>query len=193
MDTQSLIQALCATGATVEDGGTLPEIAIPIFRAPGQFVIVNGEEMQVYEFADEASAQAVREDTSAQGTDTIIGSPEVGWETPPHFFGAGRVIVLYSGDERDVLSALESVLGPQVAGRPMPRLPGAPIRISWDEARRFILSGQVEFILQTHSLEVQLTLHNRLRFVTTEPSIDEVFSVVEQCGDPCADIGLATE
>jgi hypothetical protein len=103
------------------------------------------------------------------------------------------VIVLYAGDEPSVLSALESVLGPQVAGRPMPETNDAPTRISWEEARQFILSGAVEFVFQAHSLEVQLTLHDGQHFITTEPSIDEVFRVVGDCGTPCMNIGLATE
>jgi hypothetical protein len=40
-----------------------------------------------------------------------------------------------------------------------------------------------------------VTLHTRdgQRLVTFEPQIDDVFDVVEQCGDPCADMILATE
>jgi hypothetical protein len=66
-------------------------------------------------------------------------------------------------------------------------------RISWEEARQLILSGAVEFVFQAHSLEVQLTLSDRRRYITTEPSIDEVFRVIGECGSPCMNIGLATE
>ena len=66
-------------------------------------------------------------------------------------------------------------------------------RIEWEEARELILSGQVEQVFQLHSLEVQLYLEDGRKLVTTEPAIDDVFDVVEECGEPCADIVLATE
>lgn len=191
MDMERLIQGLCALGATVVLGEEVPDLSIPIFHAPGQFVIVNGDAIQVYEFPDEASAQAVREDTSADGT--IIGSPNVGWETPPHFFGIGKVIVLYVRDDPGVLRLLEQILGPQVAGRPVPESSAEPERVSWEEARQLILNGEVEYIFQAHSLEVQLTLDDGRHLITTEPSIDEVFLVVGECGSTCLNIGLATE
>ena len=66
-------------------------------------------------------------------------------------------------------------------------------RIEWEEARELILSGQVEQVVQLHSLEVRLHLEDGRTLVTTEPSIDDVFDVVEECGEPCADMVLATE
>jgi hypothetical protein len=48
-------------------------------------------------------------------------------------------------------------------------------------------------IFQAHSLEVVLTLKDGEHVVTTEPSIDDVFRVVEACGDACANIVMATE
>ncbi len=66
-------------------------------------------------------------------------------------------------------------------------------QIEWQEARELILSGQVEQVVQLHSLEVRLYLKDGRVLVTTEPHIDEVFAVVDQCGEPCADIILATE
>ena len=67
------------------------------------------------------------------------------------------------------------------------------IDISWDEAREIILSGGVEQVFQLHSRQVTLYLEDGRRLVTVEPEIDAVFKVVEECGDPCADVILATE
>jgi inhibitor of cysteine peptidase len=66
-------------------------------------------------------------------------------------------------------------------------------RIEWEEARELIMSGQVEQVVQLHSLEVRLYLEDGRELVTTEPNIDDVFDVVDECGEPCADIILATE
>jgi hypothetical protein len=48
-------------------------------------------------------------------------------------------------------------------------------------------------VAQAHSLEVTLTLKDGRQLITTEPEIDAVFRVIEQCGERCADIQIATE
>jgi hypothetical protein len=68
-----------------------------------------------------------------------------------------------------------------------------PMTLSWPEAEQMILSGEVQQVAQTHALAVYLTLKDGREFVTKEPSIDEVFRVVERCGEKCAGIALATE
>ena len=68
-----------------------------------------------------------------------------------------------------------------------------PMTLSWPEAEQMILSGDVQQVAQTHALAVYLTLKDGREFVTKEPSIDEVFRVVERCGEKCAGIALATE
>jgi inhibitor of cysteine peptidase len=65
--------------------------------------------------------------------------------------------------------------------------------VSWDEAQELILGGEVEQVTQLHSREVTLDLRDGRRVVTTEPEIDAVFDVVDACGDPCANMVLATE
>ncbi|MGD2179237.1 MAG: hypothetical protein PVG71_15605, partial [Anaerolineae bacterium] len=60
--------------------------------------------------------------------------------------------------------------------------------ISWDEAKALILAGEVQQVTQLHSLEVRLELKDGRSMVTTEPQIDDVFDVVQACGDPCADM-----
>jgi hypothetical protein len=65
--------------------------------------------------------------------------------------------------------------------------------IPWAEAEALILEGEVRQVVQLHSLEVTLVLRNDARVKTTEPSIDEVFRVIERCGDACSDMVLATE
>jgi hypothetical protein len=46
-----------------------------------------------------------------------IGTSMVTWVATPHFYKKGRILVLYIGDNAETLKALESVLGPQFAGR----------------------------------------------------------------------------
>jgi hypothetical protein len=65
--------------------------------------------------------------------------------------------------------------------------------ISWDEARELILAGDVAQVTQLHSLQVTLGMKDGRQLVTIEPQIDDVFDVVQECGDPCAEMILATE
>ena len=66
-------------------------------------------------------------------------------------------------------------------------------RVSWEEAQDLILSGQVVSVAQAHSLEVWMQLEDGTTVITTEPGIDDVFAVIEECGAPCSDIAIATE
>ena len=61
--------------------------------------------------AAQAEADQVAPDGSSVGTSMPF------WVGDPHFFKGGKLIVLYLGDDADILSALESVLGEQFAGR----------------------------------------------------------------------------
>lgn len=112
-DYESLVNALQAAGVTVEPGETLEQ---PFFSVPGQVIQVNDQDVQVYVYetaeALEAEAAQIAEDGSS------IGTSMVDWVEPPHFFKSGRILVLYLGEDPNILNVLESILGPQFAGRP---------------------------------------------------------------------------
>jgi len=65
--------------------------------------------------------------------------------------------------------------------------------VDWDTAVQLITSGQVVAVVQNHDLTVTLTTADGRTLITTEPSIDEVFTVIEQCGEACSGITQATE
>lgn len=111
-DYVSLIDHLRAQGATVDPVGNVSQ---PFFSVKGQTITVNGEQVQVYEYAnaDTANAEAAR--ISPDGG--TIGNSSVDWIAPPHFFKAGKIIVLYVGNASTVLQPLIAVLGSQFAGR----------------------------------------------------------------------------
>ena len=84
------------------------------FSVPGVALVVPGRRVLAFEFADqpEAAAQAALVSPDGSG----IGNKYIGWQEPPRFFARGRLIVIYQGDDRKVLDALEKALGPQFAG-----------------------------------------------------------------------------
>jgi hypothetical protein len=111
-DYVSLIDHLRAAGATVVPKGSVTQ---PFFSVTGQVITVNGEQVQIYEYANEVDANAEAARISADGG--TIGNTMVDWIAPPHFYNKGQLIVLYVGTNTSVMHILEMALGSQVAGR----------------------------------------------------------------------------
>jgi hypothetical protein len=65
--------------------------------------------------------------------------------------------------------------------------------VSWDTALSLLPTGQVTGVVQLHNLTVTLYLENGSALETVEPEIDAIFAAIEECGEPCAGISLATE
>ena len=111
-DQASLINALQAVGATVETGDSITQ---EFFTPEGQTVKVNGADLQVFEYE---SAEAMEKEASQVAPDGgSIGTSMVTWMAPPHFYKAGRIIVLYVGDDKPLLDLLNKVIGSQFAGQ----------------------------------------------------------------------------
>ena len=108
----SLIDNLRQAGATVEPAGELTQ---PFFSVNGRVIVVNGGDVQVFEYADAVTAEAEAALVSPDGSS--IGTSMVGWVASPHFYRVEKLIVLYVGDSETVTDVLESVLGKQFAGR----------------------------------------------------------------------------
>ena len=66
-------------------------------------------------------------------------------------------------------------------------------KVDWETAVGILNSGDVEMAAQLHSLEVILTLKDGTEIRTVEPTIDAIFHKVDECGQPCSEIALATE
>ena len=99
-------------GATVVTGGEVP---VSLFDgASGQTYIVDDAELQVYQFDDEATAEAAAATISADGG--MINDVSVRWAGPPHFYRMGDTIVLYVGDDAATLERLGGSLGTPFAG-----------------------------------------------------------------------------
>jgi len=111
-DLNDLIQTLRANGASVERND---EITQPFFSVKGKTITVNGEKVQVFEYANGKAAEKDARRVDRTGSST--GNSMVSWVGPPHFFKRGKLIVLYVGEKADILQALESALGSQFAGK----------------------------------------------------------------------------
>ena len=65
--------------------------------------------------------------------------------------------------------------------------------VDWSQAEALILKGEVTEVYQTHTLHVTLVLIDGKIILVVEPELDEIFNVVERCGDLCKDVIRATE
>jgi len=106
-------------------------------------------------------------------------------------FGEKRVVV--EGIETDsgvlvrkIRTLREDEQNPVIAGY-------GSVFISWPQARIIIENCQATQVMQTHALDVYITLDDERRVRTVEPNIDEVFNVLNSVQDSCPQIPIATE
>ena len=120
---------LRAAGATVVEGGDLPpntfgpEPSKPLLSGTDRLLTVNGERVEVYEYATAVQAEADASRISPDGSTFSAGFGPLGggaaiveWIAPPHFYESGRLIVQYIGTHSDITAALTQALGRQIAG-----------------------------------------------------------------------------
>jgi len=121
-DQVSLIDALRNAGANVQIGDTVEQ---PFLSVSGTLLTVNGADVQVFEYENEAAAQA----DVAKIADTFAGrgTTMISWVASPHAYHSGRVIALYVGDDAATLKLLEGVLGTPVAELDLPARPSTTV------------------------------------------------------------------
>jgi hypothetical protein len=109
---QSLSEALTSAGLTVKSAGSITQ---PFFSVNAQILVANDEDIQVFEYADEKTAEAEAAQVDPKGS--AIGTNMMSWMAPPHFYRKGNLIVLHIGRSKEVKAALEALFGPQFAGQ----------------------------------------------------------------------------
>jgi len=119
-DYSTLLRYLRDSAASIGEEG---EIHQPFFRdVEGRSVTVNESTIQVFEYANAEAMEAEASRVSSDGFNIRKENGDigvivnVGWINPPHFYKAGRIIVIYIGDNDSIISLLENALGKQFAG-----------------------------------------------------------------------------
>jgi len=120
-DYSTLLLYLRASSASIVDEGETGRDFF--YDAECRIVRVNGIPIQVYEYANakamEAEASCVSPDGFSITKDWGDGKCSdrmVGWLETPHFYKAGRIIVIYIGNNCSMISLLKNGLGKQFAG-----------------------------------------------------------------------------
>jgi len=111
-DYPSLIKSLRALGAGASAAGDVEQ---PFFFIKGEMIKVHSEDVQVFQYANAAAAEAEAAPISRDGM--TVGTRKIFWVGQPHFYKQGRLLVLYVGSNDKALKTLAAVLGPQFAGQ----------------------------------------------------------------------------
>ncbi len=115
-DYASLIDKLREAGALIEPRG---EVAPHLLSGQRREVSVNDSVVTVWEFDDDATADAEATNVSATGSavSTATTFTLLTLTASPHWYKAGSLIVLYVGESEAVTDVLERVLGTPFAPR----------------------------------------------------------------------------
>lgn len=108
---QAFFEELNAAGGKATTGIGLTQ---PFFSVPGIVISVSGEDLQVFEYTDAASAAKDMQGISADAS--TINGEDMAWIAPPHFYQHGSLLILYIGSDGATLNLLRTVVGDQVAG-----------------------------------------------------------------------------
>jgi hypothetical protein len=106
----AFIDALQLAGQTVEIAGPVDQ---PFFSVSGQIIVVNGEDVQVFEYPESAAAEVEAAQISPDASS--VGTRMISWAATPHIYTKDHLIVLYVGENDSVKSALVDVLGEPTA------------------------------------------------------------------------------
>ncbi len=111
-DYSRLLDDIKKGGYEVQADGEVDQL---FFSVKGKGIKINNQDVQVFEYEEESAMQAEASQVSPSGSS--IGTTMVTWVSAPHFYKAGKLIVLYVGNNTTVTGALEGVLGTQFAGQ----------------------------------------------------------------------------
>ncbi len=105
-----LVSALSQmNNVTVQQQGAIQQ---PYFDVKAQLLSVNGQQVQVFEFNSVSARQEAESMVSSTGSS--IGGYIPSFVSTPHFWSSGQMLVLYVGQDQQVMNVLTDVLGAQV-------------------------------------------------------------------------------
>jgi hypothetical protein len=110
------------SGASVQWGGTVNQ---PFLSVPGWLLRVNGQEVQAFEYGDDVARIVDTVQVAGSGVNVDL------WQGQPRFWAGDSLVVLYTGDQPDVVALLSGALGqpqPATLTTPVPPTPApAPL------------------------------------------------------------------
>jgi len=109
-----IIAALQQQGVVVSHVERMPRTSFPFFSVNAERLSVNGENVHVFDYPSDSSAEREAQMISSGGTP--IGTTQISWVNTPSFYRRSSTIVLYVGRTSEIATALTNVLGQPIAG-----------------------------------------------------------------------------
>ncbi len=113
MGRPEFLTALNQQGLEIVSSAPQDRLTQPLFSVPDDPMLVNGEVVHVYAYEQQGQANAEQVRITDNGVE--LNGQIVQLQGTPHFFRAGRLIVLYLGQDQTVLQALQNILGPEIS------------------------------------------------------------------------------
>lgn len=96
----------------------IKDVAQDFLPAVRKRMIIGSEAIDIYRYDNNESMEEDAGRIDSGGcTYSGINSKKVSWTKAPHFYKKGNIIVLYVGNDRDIISHLSEILGNQFAGQ----------------------------------------------------------------------------
>jgi hypothetical protein len=111
LELDGLLEKLSEEGYEIEDTG---ETEQPFFPVNGETFQINGDTLQIYQFKDVFEATDEAATVSPDGN--TIKNTLVTWIDTPHFYHHGKMIIIYLGDNEDILQSFQDKIAYQFAG-----------------------------------------------------------------------------
>lgn len=105
------IEELLESGAAVQHMGSIYQ---PFMSGQGRVVRVNGEDIQIFEYANDTAARNEVKSFTSDGC--CFGNTNISWMGSPHIYQQDRLLVIYVGDRTSMRNLLENMMGTQYAG-----------------------------------------------------------------------------
>lgn len=103
------------------------------------------------------------------------------------------LVALACGDDAEEANPTDSPT-PTAEATPSPTASAASSgEISWDEAKELLADCRVTGVTQTHALDIYLMLDDGTEVHAVEPSIDLIFSEIDNLPANCRPRSIATE
>ena len=123
-----IVDRLLSLEVTVERTGE--QTGHPYFTPEGEVLRVNGQDVQAYTYE---SAEAAKKEAVLVNTDgSKDGVDFIRWPGPMHFYGLDRYILVYIGEDEEVLTGLNLTFGGAFAGEGLIDIEPVPLPVDPD-------------------------------------------------------------
>ncbi|WP_024616011.1 hypothetical protein [Clostridium sp. Ade.TY] len=87
-----------------------------LFSVSGKILSIKNGEIYVYEYNKDQKDKLKNDLNSIQNNNSIMNGGDIKWNVSPHFYSKGRVVVVYDGNNQEILNALSEIMGMPLVG-----------------------------------------------------------------------------